>query len=626
MWPRTPEERARNRHTGFVCFMNRSDAEDAMACCNDKDPFNVGRALVMRWGKNVRKAMNIVPIQKRSVEPKASSRQPVFDPARDGSNAISVSIPSSKSRAMFISLVASYVAKDGSAFEQLLQQEANPQYSFMRLPPNPTPTQRDEHIYYRWRVYSFAQGDGFFVWRTEPFCMFRPYGCFWIPPPLDANAAEKEVEHKRQEEKLRQQKQERSNRRKYVTGRQLERARKGGVDGGGKLTPQEMKDFEILFRQKLCASRESICEAMAFCFEKSGAAKQIADLIKELLLEENIGVDTRICRLYLLSDILFNSQQPGVKNAFLYRDAVERNAPEIFASLGKGSDLAIGRLSRNKLASAVSRVLAAWTSWSVYPPFFLDQLQDLFEGKEITITDDTENGDLPNEEEKIDDANAQNVIAPNDADFVSTRRKGEWTDINDETENHDDDDAIGTKVTKKSSDIGRKNLSDGAARTDGQKLITVDKKYIRCTINSSEKSSKGNEKFTRSDSETFDVRNEEIAADEEMIDPDGEPIDVDEGNFDPDGEPIDPDGGLVDAAVDDGEPFDPDGEPLDPDGEPVGPDGEGMDPDGEPLDLDGEPMGPDGESFDPDGEQIDQIGQHADDSGEPFDPDGEPIT
>lgn len=30
MWPRTDEERARNRNCGFVAFMNRKDAERAM--------------------------------------------------------------------------------------------------------------------------------------------------------------------------------------------------------------------------------------------------------------------------------------------------------------------------------------------------------------------------------------------------------------------------------------------------------------------------------------------------------------------------------------------------------------------------------------------------------------------
>ena len=42
--------------------MNRQDAEDAMDACSEADPFNVGRQLMMRWGKNVRKAADGVPI------------------------------------------------------------------------------------------------------------------------------------------------------------------------------------------------------------------------------------------------------------------------------------------------------------------------------------------------------------------------------------------------------------------------------------------------------------------------------------------------------------------------------------------------------------------------------------
>ena len=43
------------KHEGFVCFMNREDAEEAMDACNEADPFKVGRLLMMRWGKNVKK-------------------------------------------------------------------------------------------------------------------------------------------------------------------------------------------------------------------------------------------------------------------------------------------------------------------------------------------------------------------------------------------------------------------------------------------------------------------------------------------------------------------------------------------------------------------------------------------
>lgn len=36
MWPRTEEEKARNRNCGFVAFMNRKDAERAMRKLNGK--------------------------------------------------------------------------------------------------------------------------------------------------------------------------------------------------------------------------------------------------------------------------------------------------------------------------------------------------------------------------------------------------------------------------------------------------------------------------------------------------------------------------------------------------------------------------------------------------------------
>jgi len=51
MWPRTAEERSRGRNTGFVCFMNRDDAQEAMDAYQDSDPLRTGRRMVLRWGK-----------------------------------------------------------------------------------------------------------------------------------------------------------------------------------------------------------------------------------------------------------------------------------------------------------------------------------------------------------------------------------------------------------------------------------------------------------------------------------------------------------------------------------------------------------------------------------------------
>ncbi len=408
MWPRTSEERARNRNTGFVCFMHRADAEDAIDACCDADPLGTGRRMMLRWGKNVKKTVKFgtggVPTNLRK-KPRVDSKEtaaadkrdnksdssrrdnghsvelaqhadtqiqggndsrhsptisipsedtltskcnvrnvavlsgPAYDPVQHAATAIHVNLPADPRREKFISTVASFVAKDGTIFEQKLieTQSFNPDFRFLTLRDDDSESSQsgnidadcvrfEEHVFYRWRVYSFAQGDGVNSWRTNPFVMFEPHGRFWIPPRLNTLAAQEEEEAEKRREQKRQLAQE--ERRKLgekkidciATGAQLRRAtsEKGG---GVRLNEWERKVFHELLREKLCASQESICNAMAFAFDKSGAAREISGLLQAALLESGngISVDTRIARLFLLSDILFNSQQPGVRNAFQYR-------------------------------------------------------------------------------------------------------------------------------------------------------------------------------------------------------------------------------------------------------------------------------------------------------------------
>lgn len=469
MWPRTPEERTRNRNTGFVCFMKREDAEDAMQC-DETDPFNAGRRIMMRWGKNVKKIIRkgtggvaVAPIRKRAA-PSASTQHaesssyqtstgsnpfsaiPTYDEKKHGEDAVHVVMPEPAARAHFIATVASYVAKDGDVLERkLIELEyANPKFAFLSMPNNTGEAihardqkkkQEVEHIFYRWRVYAFCQGDGFNVWRTEPFMMIRPNGFFWIPPAINQEAARKEEEdRKMREEDIAQQKKKR---RRITTGRQLEQARKrglaGAADGGAKLTREEADEFNLLVRKQLTASRETVCAAMAFCFEKSGAMIEIARLLKEVLLEDEISnpgisVETRIARLYLLSDVLFNSQQPGVRNAFKYRDSVERMAPDVFTSLGKHGRGSLGRMTRNKLSNAVSAVLGAWTNWSVYNPAFMDELHDRYEGKEIkkVEAEDEKPAGQAEEVPKEEDVNANAVK------IITAKQRQDWTAVGDE--------------------------------------------------------------------------------------------------------------------------------------------------------------------------------------------------
>ena len=382
VWPRSEEERRRNRNTGFVCFMKREDAEEALAVLDERCPFNDGRRLMLRWGKNVKKIIKrgtggvaIAPIRRRSTlslheedprqdaakrsrtdstcntsekqQSSSAKNDPfssvkLFDPTEHEKNAVKVKIPTPPARAQFIATVASFIAKDGTALEnKLLEMEReNSEFSFLVAPPLPDAGNKQndsnlerllsEHIFYRWRTYAFCQGDSFNMWRTEPFVLLRN-GNFWIPPPLDTQAAQQEQQQRNmREEAIERQKKER--RRRGLPGRQREQARQGrlagAADGNAQLTISEVNLFNLLLRTRLCASRDSICEAMAFCYEKSVAAKQIAGMLKDALLEDDksnpgISLETRIARLYVLSDVLFNSQQPGVRNAFLYRNSIE---------------------------------------------------------------------------------------------------------------------------------------------------------------------------------------------------------------------------------------------------------------------------------------------------------------
>lgn len=72
------------------------------------------------------------------------------------------------------------------------QERNNPDYDFLFRP------QSKEHSYYRWRLFSLANGDEMLKWRKEPFQMLVA-GPRWIPPPPEDNALAHQRAHRRQQ-------------------------------------------------------------------------------------------------------------------------------------------------------------------------------------------------------------------------------------------------------------------------------------------------------------------------------------------------------------------------------------------------------------------------------------------
>ena len=384
-----------------------------------------------------------------------------------------------------------------------------------------------------------------------------------MPPPLDTDAVSREKANVAEKERRhRQQKEDRVNR-DLMTGRQFERRKRRGEFGAksSELNPEELDRFDRLVRRKLSLSRKTICEAMSFCFDNCASAREVSSLLKEALLDESDHVtnDVRIARLYLMSDILFNSQQPGVRNAFMYRTTIESMAVNVFRDLGSvvtRKERKSGRITVNKIRKAVSAVLGAWTEWGVYNATFVDELEAHFEGREVKKdATDSQNGVDANAE------NTEEAESPEEVeDVVIHGQRGDWKEVSgelSETRNREINAATALVIKPLREAINEKRRSYKTANESGSH--TVD--------------DKNSQKYV----DRKNISDRDAAEDLDDEDLDGDVLnDKDLDGEDLDGEDLD--GEDLDGEDLDGE--DLDGEDLD------GEDLDGEDLDGE--DLDGE--------------------------------------
>jgi hypothetical protein len=92
-----------------------------------------------------------------------------------------VALPDEARTQHIIDCTAKYVLQDGCKLEQYImeREQGIPEFAFLFQPQTP------EHTYYRWRLFSLANGDELLRWRTEPFQMIAG-GPRWVPPGRDA--------------------------------------------------------------------------------------------------------------------------------------------------------------------------------------------------------------------------------------------------------------------------------------------------------------------------------------------------------------------------------------------------------------------------------------------------------
>uniref|UniRef100_A0A3Q2WU79 U2 snRNP-associated SURP domain containing n=1 Tax=Haplochromis burtoni TaxID=8153 RepID=A0A3Q2WU79_HAPBU len=201
MWPRTDEERARERNCGFVAFMNRRDAERALKNLNK---MIMNFEMKLGWGKGVPIPPHPIyippsmmehtlppppsglPFNAQPRERLKNPNAPLLPPPKNKeefdktlSQAIVKVVIPTENLLSLIHRMIEFVVREGPMFEAMIMNREinNPMYFLFE-------NQSPAHVYYRWKLYSILQGESPAKWRTDDFRMFKN-GSLWRPPPLN---------------------------------------------------------------------------------------------------------------------------------------------------------------------------------------------------------------------------------------------------------------------------------------------------------------------------------------------------------------------------------------------------------------------------------------------------------
>uniref|UniRef100_A0A4W4F0H9 U2 snRNP-associated SURP domain containing n=1 Tax=Electrophorus electricus TaxID=8005 RepID=A0A4W4F0H9_ELEEL len=389
MWPRTDEERARERNCGFVAFMTRRDAERALKHLNGKVIMNF--EMKLGWGKGVPippHPIYIPPSMMEHTLPPPPSGLPFNAQPKDRlKNPNAPMPPPPKSKEEFekvtwnlLSLIhrmIEFVVREGPMFEAMIMNREinNPLYRFLFENQSPA------HVYYRWKLYSILQGDSPTKWRTEDFRLFKN-GSLWRPPPLNpylhGTPDDEEGDDDDEEETSKK----------------------------GSLKDDERDKLEEMLRG-LTPKRSDIAEAMLFCLTHADAAEEVVDCVTESLSILKTPLPKKIARLYLVSDVLYNSSAK-VANASYYRKFFETKLCQIFSDLNATFKTIQGHLQSEHFKQRVMSCFRAWEEWAVYPDPFLIKLQNIFLG--LVSLDSDKEVEVPEQVEQVEDIDGAPIV------------------------------------------------------------------------------------------------------------------------------------------------------------------------------------------------------------------------
>ncbi|KAJ8982514.1 hypothetical protein NQ317_018555 [Molorchus minor] len=387
MWPRG-EEKQRNSNCGFVAFMSRKDAERALRENKNRDDMRVG------WGKSVEipahpiyipsellklylpPPLSGLPFNAQPPESYKTTDEQEFNELLYNC-VVKVTIPLNKKMLMLVHRMVEFVVKEGPMFEAFImnREMGNPEFNFLFDYQSPV------HVYYRWKLFSILNGDNKKNWPMNPFRMFKG-GSIWLPP-IEPNYTEGMPE-------------------------QLINGDERAVDST-KLSESQTSRLINLIRN-LSLNRSKIAEAMLFCLNHSLALNDAIDIIIESMKSLGTNPLKKIARLYLLSDVLFNSRRFKVDIESGDFDLME--AFKVFReSLNRMKTVC----DKDNFRTRVLRVLHQWDVCGTISAGFVQKAVSLFlDSPEPTsnIDDDSSSIDEPLDGASLIKRSLRNEIGP----------------------------------------------------------------------------------------------------------------------------------------------------------------------------------------------------------------------
>ncbi|CAG9462980.1 unnamed protein product [Pedinophyceae sp. YPF-701] len=350
MWPRCEEEVRRGRNTAFVAFMRREDAEKALEGLNGCRLHDM--AIMLGWSKAItipRAPVWPAPGSGAAAQPlyrphKADIRTAPTTTAEINLQAIldeggrEVKLPADPRVRYLADTAAAFVLELGPVFEHMLAQEHKdePAYQFL------TDLASEDHAYYRWRLYSLAQGDTLSRWRVEPF-EFIEDSPRWLPPTMTAH--------------------------KVVKDR---------PEADATLPAADAARIRAALDDLLPApDRELIGDVTMLCLDSAAHAKDVAALLLGALADASARAPARVARLLAVSDVLHNAHATRSDQTAALRRALEDGLPDAFESLAK-CYRASGPRGARALGRYVADVLGAWQHSMVIPAELLRGLHATF--------------------------------------------------------------------------------------------------------------------------------------------------------------------------------------------------------------------------------------------------------